>query len=142
MIYTVDYHGRSVRLSELAKLTGVSLGTLQSRHEKGDRGERLWRPLERTRRLGPTSQQYDMVDGKRIEASKREQDRRRQTLRQDRNRLRAERLAAVRAEHAEALKRPLIAKELLSKWEREAIHESVQGRQRWWTADSAYLVTG
>ena len=142
MTTPVDYYGNSVSLRQLATLTGIKQCTLKARHDIGDRGERLWRPLDPAARTKTVNaeQRTDLEDGKRVLHSKRDQDRQRQSTRDDRNRLRAEHLAAIRAAHAEAMKQPLIAADLISTGEREAIRANVIGKQRFWTVDSAYGV--
>lgn len=44
----IDYEGNSVTLTELSNITGIKRETLEMRYIRGDRGERLYRPV-RTR---------------------------------------------------------------------------------------------
>ena len=46
----VDYKGEEVTLLELSERTGIKRATLATRYRFGDRGERLWRPVENTNR--------------------------------------------------------------------------------------------
>lgn len=41
----ITYKNKYVTLMELSELTGIPYGTLHARYERGDRGERLWRPI-------------------------------------------------------------------------------------------------
>lgn len=42
----VEYNGEIITLTEASKLSGISLGTLHLRYSKGDRGEKLFRPVK------------------------------------------------------------------------------------------------
>jgi len=144
MRFIADYHGKSLTLGELASATGIKRATLQRRYEEGDRDAHLWRPLERMRShsnaVDTFSQRADLQAQRCAEHSKRERQRQEQAARNERNRMRAERLADAKRQHAEAFAQPLIAADLLSKREREAIRANVIGKQRFWTLDSSYGV--
>ena len=43
----IEYGGRSVCLSEAAELSGINAMTLSCRYRKGDRGDRLFRPVQK-----------------------------------------------------------------------------------------------
>jgi len=43
----VEYKGRKVTMAELSELTGIKRGTLLTRWRFGDRGEELWRPVQK-----------------------------------------------------------------------------------------------
>ena len=43
----VEYQGRAITLSEVAELTGISFATLHNRWKRGDRGDRLFRPVKK-----------------------------------------------------------------------------------------------
>lgn len=42
----VEYQGQRMALRDVAKLVGIEVRTLRSRYRAGERGERLWRPLD------------------------------------------------------------------------------------------------
>ena len=48
-VIKIDYRGEKISLLELSERTGIKRGTLANRYRFGDRGERLWRPVEPTR---------------------------------------------------------------------------------------------
>lgn len=134
-LYTVEFEGRRVTLSQLAKLTGINVTTLQSRHREGDRGARLVRPVH-SKEADPQSRSHANAD---IEASKQnrtfrqlKEGERLQRAREIRERNERRRKEAIDA-HKRAFSEPLIAKELLSEREREEIRAKVVGRQRWFS---------
>ncbi len=43
----VSYKGKKICLSELSRETGIDIGALDSRYRRGDRGERLVRPIKK-----------------------------------------------------------------------------------------------
>ena len=45
----VEYNGKMITLPEAAEITGIDLGALRSRYRNGDRGERLFRPVRKTK---------------------------------------------------------------------------------------------
>lgn len=47
----VHYRGGQISLSEASKLTGISINALHERYKRGDRGERLFRPLDTSKKL-------------------------------------------------------------------------------------------
>jgi len=49
-VIKVDYQGEVLTLLELSERTGIKRATLATRYRFGDRGERLWRPVESTNR--------------------------------------------------------------------------------------------
>ena len=49
---SVEYNGERVTLTKLSRLTGIDRPTIYSRYRAGDRGERLWRPLDHRGRKG------------------------------------------------------------------------------------------
>ena len=48
--YFVEYEGELISITELSERIGIKPTTLRSRYRYGDRGERLWRPLEHKQR--------------------------------------------------------------------------------------------
>lgn len=133
---TVPFDGRPVTLMELGRITGLKYETLSARYHKGDRGERLIRPLEVN---GPatieTEQNEDLKHRRRVleftrikEAERAAQQRQREL---DRRELRARAAAAVAA-----TAQPLITGELLTDAERKIIRERVRlSGQRSWRRD-------
>ena len=43
----IEYEGRTVTITELSEILGIKRQTILTRYRVGDRGERLWRPLDR-----------------------------------------------------------------------------------------------
>lgn len=125
------YRDEPVNRLQLAAATGLSYYVISDRYLSGDRDEDLIRPLNapRTRKKPP--------------APRRDFGPTRHTQKRKPNAARTEaRRAAVeraKAEHAAVFCAPLIAASLLSSEERKQIRESILGRQRWWTVDSAYM---
>lgn len=45
----VEYRGETISLAEAAETSGINYGILQHRHFRGDRGERLFRPVKESK---------------------------------------------------------------------------------------------
>ena len=43
----IEYEGKSVTLTELSDITGIKREALEMRYIRGDRGERLYRPVRK-----------------------------------------------------------------------------------------------
>lgn len=43
----IDYYGERLTVTELSERTGIKRTTIMDRWRCGDRGERLWRPVEK-----------------------------------------------------------------------------------------------
>lgn len=123
---TVDYHGEVLTLAQLSACTGLSKDCLDRRYRQGDRGERLWRPLDSMKRSAGTHG----AEATNIKREQQAAQHARIQTRQQRERQAQER---ARVERDAELGRALIAVELLSSEERREIHESVIGRQRWFS---------
>ena len=52
----IEYEGRTVTITELSEIIGIRRQTILTRYRVGDRGERLWRPLDRK---GAKKRRYD-----------------------------------------------------------------------------------
>lgn len=133
----VSIAGRRLTLRQASKESGIEYATVADRYRKGDRDERVVRPLDKggRRRAGENT---DLAQMNEYRDAKREIQRRAH----ERKRARLERqqavLRAIREAHAALLSAPLIAPGLLSDEERVAVRRSIVGRQRWWAVDSAY----
>lgn len=130
-LVTID--AETFTLRQLAKRSGIAYPTICRRYHIGDRGEELIRPLMPGRQ---TKQQVDLAE---MHDTHREERRREHAAKRAKEEARRVRLLELRALHAAELARPLISAGLLSRTERKEIRENVVGRQRWWTADSAYI---
>lgn len=122
----VEYEGKTMRATALARRIGVSPGCIIERWNKGLRGDDLVTSSTRAHRCGPkTQQQQDLADKKQriwIDPNAHSKELRR------RARDKAARLAL---ELAAELRRPLIDAKLLTKAERLENALKVKGTQRW-----------
>lgn len=52
----IEYEGRTVTVTELSEIVGIKRQTILTRYRVGDRGWRLWRPLDKK---GVKKRKYD-----------------------------------------------------------------------------------
>lgn len=135
-----EIHGERLSLRQAAKRYGLEYATVADRWRKGDRGERLVRALDKGNARAPGTN-TDLAQMNAERDSKRDLQRKAHAAREARETARRARLLAARAAHAAELARPFISAELLSDEERRRVRQSIVGRQRWWTVDSAYMGT-
>lgn len=127
--------GKPMNMVELAAHTGKSYYLLSDRYHSGDRDEDLLREVGAPRKRKVERKVHARKGlGPFHHAPKRQ-------LNTERAQLEREARERVKAGLVAAFSAPLIAASLLSSEERREIRESVVGRQRWWTADSAYMGT-
>lgn len=137
----IEYNGKGLKLKQLAGVTGLTYHCLVGRYQSGDRGGDLVRPLG-----AKSSRQLERARLKAEEAAKsrkevgsaRHHHAKPKPKNQEREETRLRKLHEVREQHSAVFSQSLIAANLLSNKEREQIRQSIVGRQRWWTADSAY----
>ena len=126
---TLDWHGETITLFELARRHGMNHGCLLKRWHRGLRGDDLVAPPRVTVRQPPKTfeQREELADMEHQRSIARSRKARKQQLRQ-RERDKAIRVAK---EHAAAFAKPLIDGRLLTPAERKANRAKVRGCQRW-----------
>lgn len=136
----LDIAGRRYTLREAARVYSLQYATVMDRYRKGDRGVWAVRPLDKGGKA-KAGTNTDLAQMNVERDTKRALARRAYEAKRAKADARALRLRQIRAQHAAELARPLIATHLLSRQERAQIRQSIVGRQRWWTVDSAYTGT-
>lgn len=131
----IEIDGEFFTLRQLATRSGIAYPTICRRWSTGDRGTDIIRPLHPGRQ---TKQQIDLAQ---MHETKRDSKRLQREAKRAKEDAQQARLRELREQRAALLARPLIAANLLSGEEREQIRQSIVGRQRWWTVDSAYVGT-
>lgn len=134
MIIKVEYEGRQVNLTELCLLTGIGRSTLLHRYGQGDRGKRLWRPVDPEISAAARRQKNsDILAMKDDLALRRTTERLHIERRMERQRRTREARQKMAREHAEMFSKPLISSNLLSKRDRVKIQDKVRfsGQRNW-----------
>lgn len=129
----VPHNGCELTLRELAEATGHTYACLCGRYGKGDRGEKLIRPLDCVGKNSARTPQSLRGEGADVNTRKAEAAKREAQLERDRER--AVRMAALRAEHARVMAAPLIDSSLLTDAEHAASWKRVNycGQRNWRT---------